>query len=350
MTRVDTKTWDFRNINAHLPANDDIEEIKRIYQQGGLIALPTETVYGLGGNAKNDEAVKAIYEAKGRPSDNPLIVHIHSMSQLADFTQNISAETLTLMRHFWPGPISFIVPLKPGYLCDRVSGGLSSIAVRMPSHKVGRYILQQVDLPIAAPSANLSGRPSPTLFEHVYQDLNGRVDGIINGDQSEEGLESTVLDCTVFPFRIARPGAITKQMIEEVIPNSVDAVTDYNSDKPIAPGMKYKHYAPDTPLTIIRNFNKVPTTLSEWHNVAFIVPDNKKHLVPKKAQFISLCSDTNDLKEANHNLYSILHRLDNDTNINHAYIYGFNDSEQSNAYMNRLMKAANQQEIEGDDL
>lgn len=350
MTIVDTKTWDFRNINALLPANDDVQEIKRIYQQGGLIALPTETVYGLGGNAKDDDAVKAIYEAKGRPSDNPLIVHIHSMDQLADFTQNISVETITLMQHFWPGPISFIVPLKSGYLCDRVSGGLSSIAVRMPSHKVGRYILQQVDLPIAAPSANLSGRPSPTLFEHVYQDLNGRVDGIINGDQSEEGLESTVLDCTVYPFRIARPGAITKQMIEEVIPHSVEAFTDFNNEKPIAPGMKYKHYAPDTPLTIIRNFNKMPTTVQEWQNIAFIVPDNKKHLVPHNAQFISLCTDTKDLKGANHNLYTILHRLDNDTNIKHAYIYGFKDTEQSNAYMNRLMKAASQQIIEGDDL
>lgn len=347
---LDTKIWDFRNIDAHLPNNEEMQEIKTIYEEGGLIALPTETVYGLGGNAKDDKAVKAIYEAKGRPSDNPLIVHIHSMKQLDNFTENISAATLTLMRYFWPGPISFIVPLKAGYLCEHVSGGLASIAVRMPSHSVGRYILQQVDLPIAAPSANLSGRPSPTLFEHVYQDLNGRVDGIINGDQSEEGLESTVLDCTVFPFKIARPGSVTKQMIETIIPNSVEAYADFDSDKPIAPGMKYKHYAPDTPLTIIRNFNKVPTKLNDWNHTAFIVPENKKDLVPKAATFISLCADSEDLKEANHNLYSILHRLDNDANISQAYIYGFDDTEASHAYMNRLMKAANQQEKEGDEL
>lgn len=347
---MDTKIWDFRNFEGHLPKDEDIQEIKSIYQQGGLIALPTETVYGLGGNAKDDNAVKAIYEAKGRPSDNPLIIHIHSMDQLANFTKNISPETFTLMRYFWPGPISFIVPLKAGDLCKRVSGGLSSIAVRMPSHSVGRYILQQVDLPIAAPSANLSGRPSPTLFEHVYQDLNGRVDGIINGDQSEEGLESTVLDCTVFPFRIARPGAITKQMIEEIVPHSVEEYADFDSDKPIAPGMKYKHYAPDTPLTIIRNFNKVPTSLNDWRYTAFIVPDNKKELVPKTAKFISLCVDHEDLKGANHNLYSILHQIDNDSNINQAYIFGFDETEESYAYMNRLMKAANQHQIEGDNL
>ncbi|RIM08324.1 Sua5/YciO/YrdC/YwlC family protein, partial [Staphylococcus cohnii] len=132
---------------------------------------------------------------------------------------DITNEIKLLMKHFWPGPISFILPLKKGYLCDIVRGGLSSIAVRMPSHSIGRQILQFVDIPIAAPSANLSGRPSPTTFEHVYSDLNGRINGMVNGDQSEEGLESTVLDCTQFPFRIARPGSITKPMIEAVLPH-----------------------------------------------------------------------------------------------------------------------------------
>ena len=129
------------------------------------------------------------------------------------FVSTIPKEAKKLMNAFWPGPISFILPLKQGYLCEKVTGGLNSIAVRMPSHPIGRAILEYVDLPIAAPSANISGRPSPTTFQHVYNDLNEKIDGIVNGDQSEEGLESTVLDCTQFPFRIARPGSLLKQCL-----------------------------------------------------------------------------------------------------------------------------------------
>ena len=150
-------------------------------------------VYGLGGNARDDEAVRKIYEAKGRPSDNPLIVHIYDTDQLDDFVSSISDATKRLMEAFWPGPITFILPLKKGYLCERVTGGLDSVAVRMPSHPVARALLEAVDLPIAAPSANLSGRPSPTTFEHAYEDLNHRVDGIIQSTQSDAGLELSLI-------------------------------------------------------------------------------------------------------------------------------------------------------------
>ena len=137
-----------------------------------------------------------------------------------------------------------------------MTGGLESIAVRMPSHKIGRALLQIVDEPIAAPSANISGRPSPTTFEHVNRDLNGKVNGIVNGDQCEEGLESTVIDCTQFPFRIARPGSITQDMIETKLPHSINRQIYEENEKPIAPGMKYKHYSPETPLTIVKDLNK----------------------------------------------------------------------------------------------
>ncbi|PHK49103.1 L-threonylcarbamoyladenylate synthase [Staphylococcus edaphicus] len=345
-----TKIWDLRQYDEQIEENKDMNEIKTIFENNGLIAIPTETVYGLGADARNEHAVKRIYKAKGRPSDNPLIVHIYKKEQIYAFTTNLTKEIETLMDSFWPGPISFIIPLKQGYLCKSVSGGLDSIAVRMPSHFIGRQILKYVDMPIAAPSANMSGRPSPTTFEHVYHDLNGRIEGIVNGDQSEEGLESTVLDCTQFPFRIARPGSITKSMIEEVIPGSVTTDGTLNHQKPIAPGMKYKHYAPDTPVQILSSFNTYPSSKSNWGQTAFIVPRNKEFLVPEEAMFIALCEDENDIKRANHNLYQILHQLDQNEKINHAYIYGFDLKDDTTAIMNRMMKAANQAIVRGEDL
>ncbi|CAM3184254.1 L-threonylcarbamoyladenylate synthase [Staphylococcus argensis] len=343
---METKVWHMRD---HI-SEQDLAEIKGQFEASELVVIPTETVYGLGGNACSDEAVKRIYEAKGRPSDNPLIVHIHSMDQLGDFVQKVSPEVQELMRAFWPGPISFILPLKAGYLCERVTGGLNSIAVRMPSHPVGRRILQYVNLPIAAPSANLSGRPSPTMFQHAFDDLNGRVAGIVNGDQSEEGLESTVLDCTTYPFQIARPGAITKKMIETVLPHSVEGKSGLKDGKPIAPGMKYKHYAPDTPVTVLTQLNGPIPNNKDWQHIAFAVPQTLQGWVPKESHFIPLCDDEEDMKAANHNLYRILHDLDSDDEITSAYIYGFTNESRAEAYMNRLMKAANQEVVTGDEL
>ncbi|RIL26104.1 L-threonylcarbamoyladenylate synthase [Staphylococcus gallinarum] len=348
---MDTKIWDFSNqndINNNVNVAH-INEIASIYNEGGLIALPTETVYGLGADARNDEAIKKIYEAKGRPSDNPLIVHIYDMDQMKQFTTNLTENVKILMKHFWPGPISFILPLKEGYLCDRVSGGLGSIAVRMPSHPVGRAILKQVYIPIAAPSANLSGRPSPTTFDHVFNDLNGRIDGIIKAEQSEEGLESTVLDCTQYPYRIARPGSVTKQMIEQILPGSIEDKA-LNTEKPIAPGMKYKHYSPDTHLTIVRHLERQPNTEKDWTRTAFILPKDHETFVPNQAKFIPLCNNKNDIKGANHNLYQILHELDKNEDIQNAYIYGFDINDQTTAIMNRIMKAANQTIVEGETL
>lgn len=345
-----THIWDLRQYERNLTSYDGIEDIKSIFEKGGLIAIPTETVYGLGGDARNNQAIEKIYEAKGRPSDNPLIVHIHELDQLKAFTDELTKEIKLLMNAFWPGPISFILPLRKGYLCDRVSGGLNSIAVRMPSHPIGRQLLQLIDIPIAAPSANLSGRPSPTTFDHVYHDLDGRIDGIVNGDQSEEGLESTVLDCTQFPFRIARPGSITKTMIEAVLPHSVSTAKTLDSDKPIAPGMKYKHYAPDTPLQIVQAFNIKPSEEKDWSQTAFIVPSDKRDFVPEGSIFIELCKNENDIKGANHNLYKILHLIDQDEQIKTAYIYGFDITDHTIAIMNRMMKAASQTIVKGDQL
>ncbi|MGN5882384.1 L-threonylcarbamoyladenylate synthase [Staphylococcus simulans] len=345
-----TKTWDLRHQLGTKQGQEALEEISAIYHAGGLVALPTETVYGLGANALDNEAVRKIYEAKGRPSDNPLIVHIHDQSQLDAFTAPRSKEVKQLMDTFWPGPISFILPLEPGYLCERVSGGLQSIAVRMPSHPIGRAILEYTNLPIAAPSANISGRPSPTTFAHVFRDLNERVEGIVNGDQSEEGLESTVLDCTQYPFRIARPGAITADMIENVLPGSVDTTAHLDTDKPIAPGMKYKHYSPETPVAMLTKLNHEISSDQDWQHTLFAVPATLKQYIPKNAIYRELSSDIYDLKAANHNLYQILHELDTDDSIHQGYIYRYETTDDSIAFLNRLEKATGNQQIGADQL
>ncbi|WP_281198381.1 L-threonylcarbamoyladenylate synthase [Staphylococcus schleiferi] len=348
----ETKIWDVRNYTTCLNTYPELDAIIETYRRGGLVVLPTETVYGLGGNARDDEAVRKIYEAKGRPSDNPLIVHIYDTDQLDDFVSSISDATKRLMEAFWPGPITFILPLKKGYLCERVTGGLDSVAVRMPSHPVARALLEAVDLPIAAPSANLSGRPSPTTFEHAYEDLNHRVDGIIQSTQSDAGLESTVLDCTSFPFRIARPGTITRSMLNEVMPLAIDEHQIAATEKPIAPGMKYKHYAPNTPLKIIQQINAPirKEAHEDWSKIAFIVPKNKIPFLPKEAKVLVISEGENDIKGANHHLYSILHQLDQMPSIELAYIFGYEDNFETEALRNRMLKAANQQVIKDETL
>lgn len=338
-----TTIWDVRDFTSNLIEYPYLSDIIETYKQGGLVALPTETVYGLGADATNDDAVKRIYEAKGRPSDNPLIVHIYDTKQLEDFVESISEATERLMEAFWPGPITFILPLKEGVLCDRVTGGLNSVAVRMPSHPVARALLKEVDLPIAAPSANLSGRPSPTTFEHVFHDLDGRIDGIIQSTQSDAGLESTVLDCTSFPFRIARPGTITRSMLNEILPNGIDALVETSTDKPIAPGMKYKHYAPETPLKIFERLEGPIETTDEkdWSKKAFLLPASLLPFIPKQAQTIVLSTSETDIQQANHNLYAALHELDQLEDIEQAFIYGYPNMEEAEALHNRMEKAAN---------
>ncbi|MCH4336975.1 MULTISPECIES: L-threonylcarbamoyladenylate synthase [Staphylococcus] len=345
-----TEIWDMRNYQESPLDYPELENIKQVYNDGGLIAIPTETVYGLGADARNQHAVSNIYQAKGRPSDNPLIVHIHDKSQLDQIISHLPEEAKCLMDEFWPGPISFILPLRQGYLCEKVTGGLQSIAVRMPSHPIGRAILQYIDMPIAAPSANVSGRPSPTTFQHVFNDLNGKIDGIVNGDQSEEGLESTVLDCTQFPFRIARPGSITQAMLNDVLPGSVE---DYHYDvssQPIAPGMKYKHYAPDIPVTMLTHLSEPIKTIKEWSNTAFILPETLKQYAPSDALFIKLCKDEKDIRQANHNLYQILHSIDENPSIDQAYIYAFDKTDESEAIMNRIIKATGNHIVRGENL
>ena len=242
-----------KKIDKNQIDEDAIREAGEILREGGLVAFPTETVYGLGANALDEEAAKKTYEAKGRPSDNPLIVHIADLEDLSEITENVPPETELLAKHFWPGPLTMIFE-KSSLVPYGTTGGLDTVAVRMPSDLIARKLILAAGGYVSAPSANTSGRPSPTTAEHVWEDLNGKIEMIIDGGSVDIGLESTILDMTVSPPMILRPGAITADMLEEVIGVvSVDETIlgSESSQAPKAPGMKYRHYAPKAKLTIV---------------------------------------------------------------------------------------------------
>jgi L-threonylcarbamoyladenylate synthase len=224
-----------------LQANQ-IKTAASILQAGGLVVFPTETVYGLGANGLDPLAVAKIFSAKGRPSDNPLILHIHDESQLDSLVTTIPDAAKVLMKAFWPGALTFIFHASSKVPIE-VTGGLSTVAIRIPQHPVALALLQEIQLPLAAPSANRSGRPSSTTLDHVMTDLDGRVDAILDGGGTLIGMESTVLDTTTTPFTILRPGAVTKGMIEAVLGHSIDVSTQ-KSGTPKSPGTKYSHYQP----------------------------------------------------------------------------------------------------------
>ena len=244
-----------QTINPESFRDEELEEACRILQKGGLVAFPTETVYGLGGDAMHPEASAKIYAAKGRPSDNPLIVHIADMDALEDIAQSVPEAAVKLADHFWPGPLTMIFPKKEA-VPKSTTGGLETVAVRMPSHPVARALIRESGVYIAAPSANTSGRPSPTKAEHVKEDLDGRIDMILDGGAVGIGLESTIVDLSTGVPTILRPGYITGEMLEDVLGEvQVDpAILSQKMNPNIvakAPGMKYRHYAPKGQMTII---------------------------------------------------------------------------------------------------
>ncbi|MBK5263347.1 MAG: threonylcarbamoyl-AMP synthase, partial [Peptostreptococcaceae bacterium] len=234
----------------------DLQTAACILKNGGLVAFPTETVYGLGANALDPKAVAKVYEAKGRPSDNPMIVHISRASDIGQLTPELSPRIIKLIENFWPGPLTLVVP-KKAEVPDITTGGLDTVAVRMPDDKFALKIITLAGCPIAAPSANLSGKPSPTKASHVIDDLDGKIDAIVCGADCRVGIESTVLDVSVEVATILRPGIITAENIEAAIgePVEFDPALFVNlqigSPAPKSPGMKYKHYAPNAQMTII---------------------------------------------------------------------------------------------------
>ena len=247
-------------IKIESPQDENIKRMGDIIKNGGLVSFPTETVYGLGANAFSEDAVKNIFVAKGRPGDNPLIVHIADISELYDIAEDVPEVAVELFKKFSPGPLTIILK-KKATISDTVTAGLDTVAVRIPSHPIARALIKASGVPIAAPSSNLSGKPSPTKAEHVIGDMMGRIDAIIDGGDSSVGVESTVVEIVSGCVNILRPGGITKSDLLTVTPNvTVDKhVTRQveNSETPRSPGMKYKHYAPDADVAVFEGDTKL---------------------------------------------------------------------------------------------
>lgn len=339
-----------QTINPESFRDEELEEACRILQKGGLVAFPTETVYGLGGDAMHPEASAKIYAAKGRPSDNPLIVHIADMDALEDIAQSVPEAAVKLADHFWPGPLTMIFPKKEA-VPKSTTGGLETVAVRMPSHPVARALIRESGVYIAAPSANTSGRPSPTKAEHVKEDLDGRIDMILDGGAVGIGLESTIVDLSTGVPTILRPGYITGEMLEDVLGEvQVDPVILSQKMNPNivakAPGMKYRHYAPKGQMTIIEGdtgkvvdeINRlVKEKTDEGCSVAVIATEETKDAYAC-ANVRSVGSRATEGSIAA-GLYDILREMDH---IGAEYIYAesFEKDTLGKAIMNRMLKAA----------
>ena len=233
----------------------DMERAAKILTSGGLVGIPTETVYGLGANGLDPNAVHAIFEAKGRPQDNPLILHIPDAGWLKRYCGDIPATAYALAARFWPGPLTMILPRKP-IVPDAVTAGLDTVGMRCPDCEVTRQVIAAADVPVAAPSGNTSGRPSPTTAQAMLEDMDGKIDAILDGGPCAVGVESTIIDLTVTPPRLLRPGGVTLEELEEVLGKvEVDAAVRRlmaPGEQPKAPGMKYRHYAPKAPVTVVK--------------------------------------------------------------------------------------------------
>lgn len=332
-----------------------ITQAARILASGGLVAFPTETVYGLGGNAFDSTAASRIYEAKGRPSDNPLIVHISKTEDMKQLSDNIPEVAYRLAEVFWPGPLTMIIP-KNSRVPKSVTGGLDTVAVRFPSHRIARRMIEESGVYVAAPSANISGRPSPTTAQHVIEDLSGRVDMIIDGGDIEIGVESTIVDLTEEVPVILRPGYITKAMLETVCeevrmdPALMSGVG--KEVRPKAPGMKYRHYAPKAELTILEGEeHKVKSMLRKLYDentaagkrVGIMASD--EICEGYEGELVISIGHRDDPDAIAHNLFRALRKFD-DLSADVIYAEGFCEDGIGQAIMNRMLKAAGHKVIE----
>ncbi|SDX80752.1 L-threonylcarbamoyladenylate synthase [Salimicrobium album] len=311
-------------------------------RQKETVAFPTETVYGLGADATSEEAVSKIFKAKGRPADNPLIVHIGERSQLSAIASSWSETAEKCMDAFWPGPLTVIVPSNHE-AAPNVTSNLDTIGVRMPDHPVALELLSKAGVPIAAPSANSSGKPSPTTAGHVYEDLNGKITGIVDGGPTGVGVESTVVDCTSEVPVILRPGGITKEDLERVFGEvQVDPALEGAGDRPKSPGMKYRHYAPDVPLWLVEGDDgRFVTALKYYKEEEKKIGVIASRELARKLDHEPLveCGSREDMGEVAGGLYSAL-RSFSDTEIDLILCETFKEAGMGTAVMNRLRKAA----------
>ena len=335
------------------PNPPEMKELGEIIKRGGLVAFPTETVYGLGGDALNPESSKKIYAAKGRPSDNPLIVHIAREEDLDALVSEIPESAKLLSDAFWPGPLTMILKKSP-LVPTETTGGLDTVAVRFPSHKTAQELIKAGGGYIAAPSANLSGKPSPTLAKYVLEDLDGRVDAIIDGGDIPIGLESTIVDLTGDVPMILRPGYITKKMLESVLGEvkTDPTILDANSkERPKAPGMRYRHYAPKGDLTIVEGsredvidyINRALSDAREADLKTGVIATNETAAF-YCADIVKKAGNRNAPEETAASLYRILREFD-DENVEVIYSESFQEDGIGDAVMNRLLKAAGHKKI-----
>ena len=325
-----------------------IKEAGDVIRAGGLVAFPTETVYGLGGDALNPASSERIYRAKGRPSDNPLIVHIADMEALSAIVREIPERAVDLAKRFWPGPLTIILH-KSDLVPRETTGGLDTVAVRMPVHRVAQELIRAAGGYVAAPSANRSGRPSPTVVKHVIQDMDGRIEMIIDGGDVEIGLESTIVDLTVERPTILRPGYITRQMLDQVLTEVEEDSTMMRDDSgqvPKAPGMKYRHYAPKGDLTMVEGeeesviaYINAQVEMMQANNKITGVIATDMSISRYRADVCKSVGERCNEDAIARELYCILREFD-DENVEVIYAETFDTYGLGQAIMNRLLTAA----------
>ena len=329
-----------------------------VLKQGGLVAFPTETVYGLGANALDEEAARKTYAAKGRPSDNPLIIHIADEDALDFIVQNVSDKARKVMAKFWPGPLTLVFE-KNENVPYGTTGGLETVAVRMPVNEIARELIRAGGGYVSAPSANTSGRPSPTSAGHVADDLDGKIDMILDGGSVEIGVESSILDMTVDPPMILRPGAITKEMLEEVVGEVVvdrALLSDDAEEAPKAPGMKYRHYAPKAQLMIVEG--ETEEAVKAIKQIAYeqtrlgyqvgIIATNET-MDAYTTGIVKNIGTRNSETSIAKNLYRVLREFDEE-DVSYIYSESFDKDGIGDAVMNRLEKAAGHHTIQATDI
>lgn len=345
-----TEIFQIQQNTANLTKEEDdaLRQAGEVLKQGGLVAFPTETVYGLGGDALNKDSSRKIYAAKGRPSDNPLIVHVYRFEDVYPIVSEMPEEAIKLAKAFWPGPLTMRF-WKSDMVPSETTGGLDTVAVRMPSHPIAQKLIEYGGGYVAAPSANTSGRPSPTVAKYVVEDMDGKIEVVIDGGEVGIGLESTIVDMTVTPPQILRPGYITEEMLAQVlgeVDTDVTILRDDSGQAPKAPGMKYRHYAPKGDLTIVMG---APEAVTEYINARtgedrakgekVGVIGTEEVLNTYRADVVKSAGSRNDEESIARHLYTILREFD-DEGVTKIYSEGFAAEGFGQAIMNRLLKAA----------
>jgi L-threonylcarbamoyladenylate synthase len=340
---MNTKQWFVDDLSDLSTSYPQLSQAAQLLRENEVVAFPTETVYGLGANACSDMAVRKIYEAKGRPSDNPLIVHIASINKLDEIVKDIPAYAYKLIDEFWPGPLTLILPKKGDKLSTLVTAGLDTVGVRMPDHPVALTLIREADVPIAAPSANQSGKPSPTHASHVYHDLNGKISGIVDGGTTGVGVESTVVDCTTTVPTILRPGGVTKEQLEAVIGEvKLDQALIEDGHAPKSPGMKYTHYAPNAPVIVVKGQLPFLQELVDHYQIEgkkVGVLTTEENSLRLRANKVIACGSRANLQTVAAQLYDVLRKFDEE-DIDLILSESFPQDGVGEAIMNRLLKAA----------